>query len=545
MRQRVGIGAVFGVALLACGTSSSDSAPSDDVGTDSGGVPSSEGGVQPPVEVTDTVAVAGGKIKGAINGSLAIFKGIPFAAPPTGALRWKAPTPAAAWEGTKEASEFGAVCMQQNGTGSEDCLTVNVWAHAGTNAPRHVMVWIHGGGFIDGSGSLAQYEASKLATDTDAVVVTINYRLGAFGFLASDALVAESPNKVAGNYGILDQVFALQWVKDNIAKFGGDPGRVMIFGESAGGASVCALLAAPLAQGMFQAAAVESGPCGIFPSLATTSKAGAESSLDTGATFLAASDCAASADALACLRALPAAKVNAAQAKVPTQDTFVLPLSRFMPTVDGVVFPKLPIEALANGATGDVSTIVGANKDEAVTFLATFPDNESLIVGGLEAKYGKDNGDAIYALYADEGGAKSRLVQFAGDLVFNCPAEALAKTAAGGKGRTYLYTMTRGWDDGYFPGMGTFHGMDFLYLFSSFSTFKHTPSPEDLTLALAMKSAWSGLVSGAMPAQRFQVDWPAYDSATHTSLNIDLTSSTTSVYRKGRCDALRAKGIVP
>src|SRR5882757_9021420 len=231
--------------------------------------------VDPPRVMIDTGAVEG--IIDSTSG-VTVFRGIPYAAPPVGPLRWRPPQSAAHWTGVRPASQLGHNCVQHQPYGdidpfaagvSEDCLYLNVWTsslpipasrfpHPASRARRPVLVWIHGGGFFAGFGGEERHNGARLA-QKGAVVVTINYRLGAFGFLAHPALAAESPYHAAGNYGLLDQIAALQWVQRNIARFGGDPSRVTIFGESAGGMSVGSLIGSPLAKGLFQRAILESG----------------------------------------------------------------------------------------------------------------------------------------------------------------------------------------------------------------------------------------------------------------------------------------------
>src|SRR5262249_44120038 len=223
-----------------------------------------------PVVTIDT-----GMVRGTLDGGVASFKGIPYAAPPLGALRWRAPQPALPWDSVRDATAFGSPCVatsvdfsagvNQYIGGTEDCLTLNVWTSS-TAAAMPVLVFIHGGYFQQGSsadtfGGLYTYDGAYIAAHQPVVVVTINYRLGALGFLASPALTASDPDHRAGNYGLLDQVAALRWVQTNIAAFGGDPARVMLFGQSAGGYSVCNLLASPAAAGLFSRALIESGGC--------------------------------------------------------------------------------------------------------------------------------------------------------------------------------------------------------------------------------------------------------------------------------------------
>ena len=291
------------------------------------------------------------------DGKVRIFKGIPFAAPPVGDLRWKAPQPAAHWTGVKKATEFGARCMQGNIYGdmafrdsgpSEDCLYLNVWTPAtSANAHLPVMVWIYGGGFAAGATSEGRQDGEVLAKK-GVVVVSMNYRLGIFGFFSHPELDKESGHNASGNYGLLDQVAALQWVRKNIAAFGGDPGNVTIFGESAGSFSVSALMASPLSKDLFQRAIGESGSF-LGKGLGTRTLAASEADDGKFAESIGAAS-------LAALRAKPAADLLAAAMK--QKDV------RFWPNIDGYFFPKDPHAIYANGEQCHVPLLAGWNRDE-------------------------------------------------------------------------------------------------------------------------------------------------------------------------------------
>ena len=255
------------------------------------------GATPSPAANATLVQTASGAVRGAFADDHLLFAGIPYAAPPVGPLRWRAPQPPARWQGVRDASKFGARCTQDTTNDpdfgrsvSEDCLTLNVWTpnpSAGRAVP--VMVWIHGGGFVNGSGDI--YDSRWMVAQGDIIVVTLNYRLGALGFLAHPALGA---NDDVGNYGFADQQAALRWVRDNIANFGGDPNKVTIAGESAGAMSVCDDLVAPGSAGLFRAAILQSGPCG-----AEADRAAAE---QVSLAYAAAAGCADPATAADCLR---------------------------------------------------------------------------------------------------------------------------------------------------------------------------------------------------------------------------------------------------
>ncbi|MCZ9342539.1 carboxylesterase family protein, partial [Streptomyces sp. TRM76130] len=309
------------------------------------------------------VATRYGQVRGEAGETAHSYLGIPYAAPPVGALRWRPPAAPASWTGVRDATAPGDPCVQTAsdspwgdlagpGTPSEDCLYLNVHTPARPSLlKRPVMVWIHGGGFTVGSGAF--YDGSTLAADGDVVVVTLNYRLGAFGYLAHPDLAGESAEGVSGNYGVLDQQAALRWVRDNVAAFGGDPDNVTVFGESAGGGSVCHQLVSPRAVGLFDRAIAQSG-CGF--ALPTQ-----ESQQRVGSAWADSLGC---ADA-ACLRALPADRVlTAAQS----------PTARWTPNVDGAVLPRQVMDALESGRFHRVPVLQGTTADEGRLSVATTYD---------------------------------------------------------------------------------------------------------------------------------------------------------------------------
>ena len=313
-----------------------------------------------PVARTDAGAVRGTQ---AAKAGVTVFKGIPFAAPPVGALRWQPPQPVKPWSGVRPAVEFGASCMQRevkellpwteefmtHNKVSEDCLFLNVWTpHAARSAHMPVVVFIHGGAFTSGAGDIAIYDGTDLAA-TGLVIVTINYRLGVFGFFAYPELTAESEHHSSGNYALLDQVAALQWVKRNIAAFGGDASRVTIWGQSAGAFSVNYLLGSPLAAGLFERAMADSGI-----GLTGQSMLNLKNAEDEGVKFAEAHH----ANSLSALRAMPAEELLAAASSG----------SRFGPVVDGWMLPDTPLALGAKGADNDVPVITGYQANDGLLF---------------------------------------------------------------------------------------------------------------------------------------------------------------------------------
>jgi para-nitrobenzyl esterase len=310
-------------------------------------------------QADDVVHTASGLVRGktSADGKVRIFEGIPYAAPPIGQLRWQPPQPVRPWKGVHDATKFGARCMQGNvfgdmnfrdGGPSEDCLYLNVWTpakKAGANLP--VMVWIYGGGFAAGSSSEPRQDGTMLAK-RGVVVVSMNYRLGVFGFFAYPALTKESPHDASGNYGLLDQVAALKWVQRNVAAFGGNPREVTLFGESAGSFSVSGLMVSPLARGLFERAMGESG---AFLGKGPATKSLAESEADD----VKFAD-SIGAHSLAELRALPASQLLA--------DAMKGNPVRFWPNVDGYFFPNDPLAIYARGKQAHVPLLAGWNRDE-------------------------------------------------------------------------------------------------------------------------------------------------------------------------------------
>ena len=307
---------------------------------------------------------------GVAESGITDFLGIRFAAPPVGNLRFAPPAPPPAVAGTISAAAFGSPCPQSAspfGTEStnEDCLFLNVYVPGSGVSARNnlpVMVFFYGGAFVDGEGSI--YDPSNMAIQGNVIVITVNYRLGILGYMASSALSAQSANHVSGNYGFEDQLFALQWVKQNIGAFGGNQNDVTIFGESAGAFSVCAAIVSPQGKGLFQRAISESGPCGEpLPSLA-----GAQTSGDAIVSTLGCAE-SSEASSVACLRSLPTAAILAEQSNI-TSAASLTSLAAFFPNVDGVLIPQQPILSLALGAYNHVPIIEGTNHDEGRLFVA-------------------------------------------------------------------------------------------------------------------------------------------------------------------------------
>ncbi|MGE3327693.1 MAG: carboxylesterase/lipase family protein, partial [Acidimicrobiia bacterium] len=315
------------------------------------------------------VTVSSGSLRGErFDGGL-VLRGIPYASPPVGPRRFRPPEPAEAWSGVRDATAYGDIARQMatplealNGNDlraqSEDCLSLNVWTPACDGGRRPVMVWIHGGAFLTGSGATPTFDGSSFAREHDIVVLTINYRLNVFGFLHLGGI---DPSEVgSGNCGLLDQIAALEWVKENISRLGGDPANVTLFGESAGAMSVGILLATPAARGLFRKAILQSGAASSTVDLETAQHAAEQ--------LLARLGLSTDADPIASLRALPADDVLAAYVDTVRHLSASIPPERagflFAPVVDGAVLPVDPLTALRQGASSDVAVMIGTNADE-------------------------------------------------------------------------------------------------------------------------------------------------------------------------------------
>ena len=452
---------------------------------------------------TGLLAVPGGDSHG-----VRVFRGIPFAAPPIGPLRWRPPEPPLAWSGVRPVDRFGANAVQgvvyrdidssQPGI-SEDCLFLNVWTPAaGAGARLPVLFWIHGGGFMAGHGAEPRYDGARLAA-RGIVVVTANHRLGAFGFFAHPELTAESPHGASGNYGLLDQVAALAWVKRNIAAFGGDPDCITIAGESAGSISVSALMASPLAAGLFQRAIGESGA--LFtasPKIPDRSRAGGEQVGMRLAETLGA-------HSLAGLRALSPETILAA---APTDYSL-------WPIADGYFLPESPAEIFAKGRQNDVTLLAGWNRDEGFSF--DFTVGTGMTFAEVVRHGFGPFAEGILRLYPPDDPQSAR--DFAGDLTIIHPTWAwITAQATTGKAPVYRYRFDRApkTPDGWFGDRpsataGAFHAAEIVYVFDTFDAKPWHFDAADRQTAAAMSAYWINFVKTGDPNGDGLPAWPAYD----------------------------------
>lgn len=476
------------------------------------------------------VAIQGGALQGASSDGVDSFKGIPYAAPPVGLLRWTGPEPVASWKGILDATAFKPDCAQQpfpfdsapsSGGFSEDCLYLNVWRPAGGGTKLPVLVWIHGGGFVNGGSSPAVYDGTKFV-QKGVILVSLNYRLGRFGFFAFPALTAENPKGPQANYGYMDQVAALKWVKANIAAFGGDPDNVTIFGESAGGGSVHVLLTSPLATGLFNKAVIESG--GGRGNLMGERKAredlpGLPSGESIGVNFARANGIDGTGpDALAKLRALPTDKVVAGlsmMSMVQASQTYAGPL------VDGQIVVHSPEEAYKGDLQAKVPLMIGAN-DADIGLGSAKTIDEAMATFGAD----KDKGAAAYD---PNHAGDTHLVTWsvAMDRMMVEPARFTAAEFArqGLPAYEYRFAYASPYSANQlanspfaaFAIKGAQHASEIPYVFDTISAaFKGNVTPADQATADAMNSYWVNFAKAGNPNGGNLPNWPSYSAQSDT-----------------------------
>ncbi|HKP85686.1 MAG TPA: carboxylesterase family protein [Blastocatellia bacterium] len=461
-----------------------------------------------------TLRVEGGLISGTVSDGVRSYKGIPFAAPPVGELRWKAPQPVVAWQGVRQCDAFGPVCPQAPypqtsmyyappQKQSEDCLYLNVWTGAKAGEKLPVMVWIHGGALTRGSGSSRVYDGTALAKK-GVVLVTINYRLGPFGYLAHTELTAESPHRSSGNYGVLDQIAALKWVRQNISAFGGDPGRVTIFGESAGSWSVCALVASPLAKGLFHRAIGESG--GSFGPM-TYLKEDREklpSAEKVGAAFAKA----AGADSIKALREVPAERIVEVFNNDPEGKKF-----RSQPNVDGWALPDEIRNIFAQGKQNDVPVIVGSNANEMTTLTApaSLPKTTEEYRKRVESQYGEmtKEFEVVYPVKG-EGDIAAAYLGSLRDVTFTLPMRTWARMTGTGRSKAYLYFFSRVPPNPNSKYLGAYHAAEIAYVFNNLNRQNGALQEADFKLAEMMSNYWVSFATTGDPNRKGLPRWSPY-----------------------------------
>lgn len=494
------------------------------------------------------VKLDSGPVKGVeqeANGTkLWVFKGIPYAAPPVGDLRWRPPQPVKPWTEVRLCDKFGPSCPQPSQSGTfyldvgptnEDCLYLNVWTPA--KSPKDqlpVMVWIHGGSFETGSGSMAVYDGANLAS-LGVVVVTINYRLGPLGFLAHPALSSESPEGVSGNYGLLDQIAALKWVRRNIAGFGGDPNRVTVFGESAGAISILDLLVSPLAKGLFSGAICES-PILLDQGFGVTTTAASLSHAEAaGADFAAGLGVDPSGDLLAQMRQKTPEELLARASEWAAKRGLLDEGLVWKPVADGFVLPEPPTKLWVEGKHHQVPLIIGTTADEGNLFVAGAKVSAEEYVAKMKEIFGEFAEEALRMYPAktsqDVPGSFSRMLTEVG---FASTARFAARMMCD-EAPTYVYQFTR------VPlrnPMGAFHGVEIPYVFGTMDMFSVLGQiePVDRELSKQIMGYWTRFAASGDPNGKDAPAWPRYDAQTDQHLELGDTIKTGAGLHKAACD---------
>jgi para-nitrobenzyl esterase len=474
---------------------------------------------QPPAPIR----VEGGMLQGTAGDGLTIYRGIPFAAPPTGDLRWRAPQPAGKWNGVRPAAKFAPACTQParntgDGPGvSEDCLYLNVWTPAKSANDRvPVLVWIYGGGFNAGATSEPNYSGERLA-EKGVVLVSIAYRVGLLGFLAHPGLSAESKSRVSGNYGLLDMISGLQWIQKNIAAFGGDPRRVTIFGESAGGIAVSMLCASPLAKGLFQGAISESGgsfgpprpnplPGENLKRLPDAERSGEEYAKSAGASSIAD------------LRKISAERLPGGGRG----------MGMAWPIIDGWVIPDDQYKLYAAGKFNDTPILVGYNSDEGSSFSPPRTPQDYIAV--VKTRYGPFADQLLKAYPTDATDVPKTARDLTRDAMFGWHTWVWARLQAkAGKSKVFYYCFDQHPE---YPtassraGYGSGHGAEVVYVFEHLSAANPQTTKPDLAISEAMATYWTNFAKRGDPNGEGVPGWPAFSDANPTVMYFAQTPHT-------------------
>jgi len=463
------------------------------------------------------ITIESGLLQGTVENGLFVYRGIPFAAPPLGDLRWRAPQPVAKWKGILQATKFapGPVQGMKFAFGnSEDCLYLNIWTPAKSASERiPVLVWIHGGGFNMGSASEVMFSGDSLARK-GVVLVSIAYRVGQLGFLSHPELSAESPDHVSGNYGLLDMIAGLKWIQKNIAAFGGDPGKVTIFGESAGGIAVSMLCASPLAKGLFHGAISESG--GSFgPPRPTLLPGENMKRLHDAETDGEAYVRSAGVSSIAELRKL-------SPDKLPSIRAFAWPI------IDGWVIPDDQYKLYSDGKYNDIPVLVGYNSDEGLSFSP--PKTPEEYINGVRARYGKFADDILKAYPCGSDKVTKTARDLARDAAFGWHTWIWARLQSQtGKSKVFYYYFDQHPE---YPegspkaGYGSPHGQEVPYVFKHLDTSNQQISKTDLEISDVMATYWTNFAKYGDPNGKGITVWPAFSDANPKLMYFSQTAHT-------------------
>ena len=510
--------------------------------------------VDPTLAATrDIVVTEAGLIRGTASDAVYVFKGIPYAAPPVGDHRWQPPRPAHCWTGVRDATSFGPVCAQVGalpGTttawfGNEDCLTLNIWSPMTPPAPEGfpVLVFIHGGGNTRGAGSASVstsipslgpnvQDGRRLAETGPAVVITLNYRLGFLGWLAHPALSKAASTRTSGNYGTMDQVAALQWVRRNIASFGGDPERVLVFGQSAGARDVCTLVASTATRGLFSRAGFISNSCENFPTLTEAETVGEQYAAQLG--------CAAAPNVPACLRAAPTElAVRTTVVRPPRLQGFQLG-----PIADGAILIDQPLALFRSPFHRHVPVLISSTANEAAfsLFPAYWPGpiaTAADYVAAINTLTPSELSSEIQALYpvTNYPTPRAALTELLSDAHLVCPARRTARTFAQWGPPVWRAIWMHTASNGPLRPFGAGHVTDLPYWFDTLWQMpSFVPSASEAALAASMSAYIVAFADTGDPNTASAGGWPRYDETTDAELWLDDTILVASGFRNAFCD---------
>jgi para-nitrobenzyl esterase len=496
-----------------------------------------------------TVMTADGPVLGKdLGDGVRAFLGVPYASPPVGSNRWRKPQPNVPWTTTRPTVMVGPECPQKlgfSGPGDdEDCLYLNVWTPPNPPAAgAPVFLWIHGGAFVFGAGGDPYYDGEHLALTYGVVVVTMNYRLGALGFFAHTALDHEDPAyPTSGNYGIEDQFAAIQWVHDNIAAFDGDPQRVLLAGESAGGYSTCIHYASPRAKGMFQAVLSESGVCSALSAPHDVATANGALIAQTKLGCTGSDD----ASVLSCLRGQTTDQLLTAvtvpiMSQSPGGPLFDPTTPLMWPNDDGMAYTGTLASALAS-PPADIPLLLGTNHDEGALFVSSIfaapVSNGSDYLNALTVRWGSDTAQTIATQYpiANYASANDALAAVTGDALFVCPARRTARAVAGTGAHVFRYTFQKGLENPLLQGAGVVHSAEIPFVFGNDDYPLGHVGSSGAALSAAMERYWTRFGSAGDPNGSGDPAWPAYDAASDPYVILDAPISAGSGLESTACD---------
>jgi para-nitrobenzyl esterase len=487
----------------------------------------------------DIVCTEQGAVRGAVDGDMLAFKGMPYARPPVGPLRWRPTEAALPWQGVRDGSRYGSLCPQIVGKdvkGEEDCLYINVWRPLQKPAkPLPVMVWLTGGGnhSLSGEGTPAfggvVYNGANFVPQ-GVIFVSYNPRLGVLGFLAHAALDAERPEKISGNYGSLDQVAMLRWLKRNIAAFGGDPNQIFLFGTSAGGGNICALMTSPLTRGLIHGVAMQSSvPTGCEIQTMADAEAG------TGHKFASAMGCDTAADIAVCLRGKSVTEVVSAM-----PGTFTVLPRLYGPNVDGHVFPDQPLKRIAERKYPAMPVIIGNTSEETNPWADTAGrvTDDSSYRAAVERVFGSTQRDRVLAMYpmSSYPTPRAAFMRVTTDAEFTCQSRRVARTfTSAQKQPVYRYLFDHVQEnDATLKAAGAAHTIEHAFLFPGQG--KYQPNDVDVEIQRHMVDYWSRMARTGNPNGGDDPQWPPYSKANDAYLEISANTGAKLGSEEAKCD---------